>query len=36
MMKSLMGNTTMKKGKGKKGRGKGRGKLANLSLPRLF
>jgi hypothetical protein len=35
-MKSLMGNTTMKKGKGKKGRGKGRGKLANLSLPRLF
>jgi signal recognition particle subunit SRP54 len=36
MMKSLMGNTMMKKGKGKKGRGKGRGKLANLSLPRLF
>jgi len=36
MMKSLMGNTIMKKGKGKKGRGKGRGKLANLSLPRLF
>lgn len=36
MMKTLMGNTNMKKGKGKKGRSKGRGKLANLSLPRLF